>query len=537
MRIDPEITPKEPTYQVVLDTLALTTCYPAFLITASVPVIYMQQLPNQEFDVLPFEEEILSFIKDLGHTGNIKKITDVVVDHMHQPWRAFAAIINKCLNFAFQIDNRDFKKQEKMYYPKFIKTIINHFISKDKSILMRNRLFMHTAQDDFILGNLRFVSKDEDTQVYRALIPEVMTNPMIRDSAAYQTYFAFATVEATPKPKRIYKNTVSPIIKTVTKYPKETPSKKKTVPAKKYISSNKPLRKQSTSVEMKDTPGVSVWKTKAPVTTDKSKGIEFLSEATLLEYAQMKKALKKSKQDTNIHQASGSSEGADFELEVPNKPKGKSTNTSKGTGVKPGVPDVSKVDSSDSENEAWGDSGDDEESEESKDLTLLSLNELIENLKVYEMIIKKDSEIVKAKGERKSLALKAKKESSDEECSTFKSEDEEYAMAVRDFKKFFKRRGRFVRQPQNDKKTFQRSRDDKNKKSDRKCFRCGDPNHLIGECPKPPKDKNQRAFVGGSWSDSGEEDDENAKDETCLVAQASNEVVPIPHTLVMKTQQ
>ncbi|GJW80816.1 hypothetical protein Tco_0144791 [Tanacetum coccineum] len=92
----------------------------------------------------------------------------------------------------------------------------------------------------------------------------------------------------------------------------------------------------------------------------------------------------------------------------------------------------------------------------------------------------------------------AKKESSDEECLTFGSEEEEYAMAVRDFKKFFKRRGRFVRQPRNDKKTFQRSHDNKNGKSDRKGFRCGDPNHLIGECPKPPKDKNQRAFVGGS---------------------------------------
>ncbi|GJU04926.1 zf-CCHC domain-containing protein [Tanacetum coccineum] len=146
--------------------------------------------------------------------------------------------------------------------------------------------------------------------------------------------------------------------------------------------------------------------------------------------------------------------------------------------------------------------------EESKDLTSLSLDELIGNLKVHEMIIKKDSEIVKAKVERKSLALKAKKESSDEECSTSGSEDEEYAMAVRDFKKFFKRRGRFVRQPRNDKKTFQRSRDDKNDKSERKCFRCGDPNHLIRECPKPPRDKNQKAFFGGSWSDSGEEDDE-----------------------------
>nr|GEW45832.1 chloramphenicol acetyltransferase-like domain-containing protein [Tanacetum cinerariifolium] len=78
--------------------------------------------------------------------------------------------------------------------------------------------------------------------------------------------------------------------------------------------------------------------------------------------------------------------------------------------------------------------------EESKDLTSLSLDELIENLKVHEMIIKKDSKIVKAKVERKSISLKANKESSDEEYSTSGSEDEEYAMAVRDFKKFFKRR-------------------------------------------------------------------------------------------------
>ncbi|GJX48607.1 hypothetical protein Tco_0273797 [Tanacetum coccineum] len=140
------------------------------------------------------------------------------------------------------------------------------------------------------------------------------------------------------------------------------------------------------------------------------------------------------------------------------------------------------------------------------------------------MIIKKDSEIVKAKVERKSLALKAKKESSDEECSTSGSEDEEYAMAVRDFKKFFKRRGRFVRQPRNDKKTFQRSRDDKNNKSERKCFiDVVNPNHLL-RISKSPRDKNQRAFVGGSWSDSGEEDDEKIQDETCLVAQAPNEV-------------
>ncbi|GKA79970.1 zf-CCHC domain-containing protein [Tanacetum coccineum] len=132
------------------------------------------------------------------------------------------------------------------------------------------------------------------------------------------------------------------------------------------------------------------------------------------------------------------------------------------------------------------------------------------------------------KGKREqsiSLALKAKKESSDEVSSTFDSEDEEYAMAVRDFKKFFKRRKRFVRQPHDERKSFQRSKDDKNGKNKRKCFRCGDPNHLIGECPKPPRNYNKRAFVGGTWSDSDEDKKVKTKDESCLMVQASNEVL------------
>ncbi|GJS62064.1 hypothetical protein Tco_0656848 [Tanacetum coccineum] len=34
----------------------------------------------------------------LGHSGEIRKITDVNVNKLHQPWRSFAAIINKCLS-------------------------------------------------------------------------------------------------------------------------------------------------------------------------------------------------------------------------------------------------------------------------------------------------------------------------------------------------------------------------------------------------------------------------------------------------------
>nr|GEY04178.1 zf-CCHC domain-containing protein/UBN2 domain-containing protein [Tanacetum cinerariifolium] len=132
--------------------------------------------------------------------------------------------------------------------------------------------------------------------------------------------------------------------------------------------------------------------------------------------------------------------------------------------------------------------------EESRNLITLPLDKLIENLKVYDEAIKKDFEMVKGKKEQsRSLALK-------------------------EFKKFFKRRGRFVRQPRGDRKTFQRSRNDGYGKSERKCFRSGDPNHLIGECSKLPKKNNQRAFIGGAWSDNREDEVENTKDETCLVA-------------------
>ncbi|GJS84351.1 hypothetical protein Tco_0750892 [Tanacetum coccineum] len=83
--------------------------------------------------------------------------------------------------------------------------------------------------------------------------------------------------------------------------------------------------------------------------------------------------------------------------------------------------------------------------EESKDSSSLALDELIDNLKVHELVMEKDSEIYRCKKERvKSIALKAKKESSDDETSIFGSDDEEYAMAVRNFKKFFRRKGNLL---------------------------------------------------------------------------------------------
>ncbi|GJS43398.1 zf-CCHC domain-containing protein [Tanacetum coccineum] len=130
-------------------------------------------------------------------------------------------------------------------------------------------------------------------------------------------------------------------------------------------------------------------------------------------------------------------------------------------------------------------------------MSSLALDERIDNLKVHEVVMEKDSEIYRGKMKRvKSIALKSKKESSDDETSTSESDDKEYAMAVRNFKKFFIRKG----------------------KSDRKCYRCGDPNHLIGDCPKPPHNKDQKDFIEVSWSDSENDAEDKTNGETCLMA-------------------
>nr|GEV89344.1 UBN2 domain-containing protein [Tanacetum cinerariifolium] len=103
--------------------------------------------------------------------------------------------------------------------------------------------------------------------------------------------------------------------------------------------------------------------------------------------------------------------------------------------------------------------------EESKDLFTLPIDELIGNLKVYDVVLEKDSKISKGKKEKyKLLTLKARKALSDKEVSCSESDDEEYAMAVRDLKKFFRKRGQFVRQPHDDKKNFRKIKEDKKKK-------------------------------------------------------------------------
>nr|GFC69220.1 hypothetical protein [Tanacetum cinerariifolium] len=129
---------------------------------------------GQSFDEPPFEEEILAFICFLGHSVAIRTLNDVNINKLYQPWRSFAAIFNECLtgkssgydslrlsqaqimwglyhkrnvdyaylmweDFVYQVEHKNHKKSNEMYYPRFTKAIIHHFMSKDPSIPRRNK--------------------------------------------------------------------------------------------------------------------------------------------------------------------------------------------------------------------------------------------------------------------------------------------------------------------------------------------------------------------------------------------------------------
>ncbi|GJV47876.1 hypothetical protein Tco_1438088, partial [Tanacetum coccineum] len=134
--------------------------------------------------------------------------------------------------------------------------------------------------------------------------------------------------------------------------------------------------------------------------------------------------------------------------------------------------------------------------EESKDLSSLALDELIGNLKVHEIVMEKDSKIYRGKKERiKFIALKAKKESSDDETSTSESDDEEYAMAVRNFKRSLEERVNLLGNQEKKRSHFDKGMRRKGRVTKNAL---DSPNHLIGDFPKPSRNKDQKAFIGGS---------------------------------------
>nr|GFA47314.1 hypothetical protein [Tanacetum cinerariifolium] len=171
-RLPSDIQSKEATLQVVYDVLRNSPLFRAFQVTADVPEIYMQEILNQPFADLPTEEEVLDFLRFLGHSQDIRYLTDVNVNKLYQPWRSFASVINKCLTGkSSRVDSFRLSQAQMLWG-------FYHRINID---------FAYLIWEDFVYQG--------------AILPIELTTAEIRNSKAYQEYYACAIGEAAPNLK------------------------------------------------------------------------------------------------------------------------------------------------------------------------------------------------------------------------------------------------------------------------------------------------------------------------------------------------
>nr|GEZ78263.1 hypothetical protein [Tanacetum cinerariifolium] len=112
-------------------------------------------------------------------------------------------------DFIYQVEHRDAKKSNEMYYPRFTKVIIHYFMSKDPSIPRRNKVKWHYVRDDQLFTTIKLVSRHQNTQQFDAMLPIELTNKDIRNSEVYKEYYAVATGAAPPKTKASVRKTKS----------------------------------------------------------------------------------------------------------------------------------------------------------------------------------------------------------------------------------------------------------------------------------------------------------------------------------------
>nr|GEW44993.1 hypothetical protein [Tanacetum cinerariifolium] len=168
-RLRSNITSKESTLQMVYDVLRLTLFYKAVLVTADVLEIYMQ-----EFWATATED------------------------------------------FIYQVEHKDAKKSNEMYYPRFTKVIIHYFMTKDPLIPRRNKVNWHYVIDDQIFTTIKLVSRHQNTQQFGVMFPVELTNENIRNSKAYKEYYAVTSGAAPPKTKASVRKTKSSSDTTIT---------------------------------------------------------------------------------------------------------------------------------------------------------------------------------------------------------------------------------------------------------------------------------------------------------------------------------
>nr|GEW75949.1 integrase, catalytic region, zinc finger, CCHC-type, peptidase aspartic, catalytic [Tanacetum cinerariifolium] len=235
---------RNPIFHVSMDILQNTNFLRVFTASALIPTIYIQQ---EALEITPFDQAhqfetphlgdaVMDFVNKLGYLGEVYFVSRMVVNHLYQPWRAILSMINQCLtgktsgfdrprypflHMLWGIITRSNVDYAKLLWEEFVKIILTFladkanvsiatkknkkskphvfpycrftkqiicYLGRTHNIHQRSGSPFNLAEDDHILGNLKFISKGEEEEVFGIKIPKKLITYDIRNDSYYQDY-------------------------------------------------------------------------------------------------------------------------------------------------------------------------------------------------------------------------------------------------------------------------------------------------------------------------------------------------------------
>ncbi|GJZ73404.1 hypothetical protein Tco_0637550 [Tanacetum coccineum] len=238
--------------------------------------------PAYPFELPLHGDTVIDFVNQLGYHEPIEFVSNIRVNYAYQPWREILTLINQCLTgktsgddkprhpvlqmlwdivtqtnvdhaellweeftqgiqtfFSHKASHKASLKDPKkkvvpllIPYRRFTKMII-YYLGSTSDVHKRPESPCHLPRDDFLLGNLMFVSKGETSEVFGMEIPKQLITQAIQQSSYYPKYLEICAPPKKPTTTTPVKPTKPPSSKQP-KSPTKKPSKRK-LPQKPFF--------------------------------------------------------------------------------------------------------------------------------------------------------------------------------------------------------------------------------------------------------------------------------------------------------------
>ncbi|GKC70306.1 hypothetical protein Tco_1116189, partial [Tanacetum coccineum] len=136
----------------------------------------------------PSGDEIMDFVNELGFPKVIHFVSSMAVNHLYQPWRAILSMINQCLTGKTSRHDRPRYSVLQMLWGIITSTNVDFAELIIHNIHQRSTSPFHLVEEDPRLGNLKFVHKGEEDEVFGMPIPNKLISNNIRNAPYYNAY-------------------------------------------------------------------------------------------------------------------------------------------------------------------------------------------------------------------------------------------------------------------------------------------------------------------------------------------------------------